>query len=87
VRGRSQPKGFTPDGEGVAILCDHQAIRFLDAATGQDRGEIQAADAPPGGRWFDCVIAVQARKLFAGGEDGEKRGFVGGWNLTPPERR
>jgi len=81
IPGWAIPKGFSPDGKSVVVLCRGQLIRLVDTATGTVKHEIQAADSAQGGRWNDCFVSPQARALAIGGVDAEKRGFVEVWAL------
>ena len=73
------PRGFSPDGKSVAVLCDKRSIQFLDTETGKAMHEIRSADSGPGGEWNDFAIAPQANLLAIAGTDAQKQGFVEVW--------
>ncbi|PHS03151.1 MAG: hypothetical protein COA78_18825 [Blastopirellula sp.] len=79
------PTLFTPDGKRVAVLCDKQSIRFLDAETGGITHAISPADFALGGKWNDFAISLQRNSMVTGGVDKDGKGRIEIWSFDPAD--
>ncbi len=76
VPGFARPVAFAAGEKSVAVLCEAQLIRFLEAATGKHQLALCPATVARDGSLNDFALSQNGRLVAIGGADKQQKGFV-----------